>query len=79
MTLRIGDRVRLLCTPFKGTVFAVPYEFRGDTRVGVVWDDMPKLHDSVSVGLLASAEPRPPTVPPEARPLSVGAMAGGGR
>lgn len=33
MTLRIGDRVRLLCTPFKGTVFAVPYEFRGDTRV----------------------------------------------
>lgn len=77
--LRIGDRVRLRGSPLLGTVFAVPYTFRGVERAGVVWDATPKWVSSVAPSSLVRVARDPVGVPPEARPVSVGALAGGGK
>lgn len=77
--LRIADRVRLRGSSALGTVFAVPYTFRSVLRVGVAWDAAPKWFASVAASSLVRVEHEPVGVPPEARPLSVGAMAGGSK
>lgn len=76
--LPIGTRVRLRGRSECATVFAVPYTFRGRRQVAVVWDHQPKFVLTVEVARLELVELESPTVPPEARPVSVGAMAGGG-
>ncbi len=73
MTLRIGDRVRSLSSGRLGTIEANPYWFQGSVRVGVVWDELPGTWVRPTLDL-ARLEPRP-SVPPEARPLSTGALA----
>ena len=71
--LRIGDRVQCIATGARGTVFGAP---RSALRVGVFWDRGAGMSclDAAAVVLVSRA-----TVPPEARPIAVGAMAGGGR
>jgi hypothetical protein len=77
--LRIGDRVRLRGSSDLGTVFAVPYTFRGELRAGVSWDAAPKWFASVAVSSLILVKTEPVGVPPEARPISVGALMRGSR
>jgi hypothetical protein len=72
--LRISDRVRLRGSAALGTVFAVPYQFRGVLRVGVAWDVAPKWFASVAASSLVRVTREPVGVPLEARPLSVGAL-----
>lgn len=72
---RIGDRVRLRGSTQLGTVFAVPYVVKGERRCGVVWDLRPNGPAIVAVSSLVKAKGyQHGTVPPEARPLSVGAL-----
>lgn len=82
IALRIGDRIRLRGSAEQtGAVAASPYTFRDVRRVGVIWDAFPGWIAVVSVSSLVRVrtKPAPRDVVPEARPVSVGAMAGGGR
>jgi hypothetical protein len=72
--LQIGTRVRLRGASGLGTVFAVPYVFRGIRRAGVTWDSAPKWLATVDVSSLILVKTEPVGVPPEARPVSVGAL-----
>jgi hypothetical protein len=71
--LRIGDRVAFRYGGSGGTVAANPYRFHGELRVGVQWDDWQGIR-VYSQHLLVRLTYRP-TVSPEARPVSVGALA----
>lgn len=70
---RIGDRVRLrLHAGSTGTIAANPYDFRGTAKAGVTWDGHLGIW-ACPVNELVHAYR--PSVPPEARPLSVGGLA----
>ncbi len=72
-SLRIGDRVRLrLHAKATGTIAANSYSFRGVVKAGVIWDNGAGVW-VYPVSILARLRCRP-SVPPEARPLSTGAL-----
>lgn len=79
MNLPIGSRVRLRGGADLGTTLSDPYVFRGQLQVGVVWDATPRWHETATVSYLVLVTHEPVGVPVEARPYSVGAMAGGVR
>jgi len=70
----IGDRVRRRGSIELGTVFATPYTFRGRLKTAVTWDSSPKWVASIDCAKLARLESELVGVPPEARPVSVGAL-----
>ncbi len=69
----IGTRVRLRGSKQLGTVFAVPYTFRGEQRVGVAWDASPGRFHTVPESSIELAG-KGAGVPAAARPLAVGAL-----
>jgi hypothetical protein len=73
--LPIGTRVRHVVTGTLGTTFSTPYVFLGVRRVGLEWDGISGPAYSVSDVSDLEVLPASRTVPPEARPLSVGALA----
>ena len=73
LRLKVGDRVRLRGGSEYATVFANPYMFRGERRVGVIWDHQLGHVLTVEVSRLVKAAARG-CVPLEARPVSVGAL-----
>ncbi len=77
--LELSDRVRSRGGSSLGTVVAVPHDFRGERRVGVIWDHLPKWWASVALSSLVRVTREPVVVPPEARPISVGALKRGFR
>lgn len=74
--LVIGDRVRLRGYRVWGTVAANPYTFRTQ-RIGVRWDHSPGRIHCLDLAEVVRAAPIGPLVPPDARPIAIGAMAGG--
>ncbi len=72
MTLRIGDRVRFRLGGDAGTIAANSYSFHGVVKAGVTWDNWPGTW-TYPVSILTRLRCRP-SVPPEARPLSTGAL-----
>ncbi len=68
---RVRKRGQSLC----GTVMID----NGQETVGVIWDDMWRHVISCDRDILIVVESEPVGVPPEARPLSVGALKGGSR
>ncbi len=71
--LRIGDRVRFVLGGPAGTIAANSYSFHGVVKASVTWDNWTGVW-VYPVSILTRLRYRP-SVPPEARPLSVGALA----
>ncbi len=74
--VQVLDRVRRAGSRDVGTVVSVSHL---SLHAMVAWDASPKWLVAIHVADLLVVTQEPVGVPPEARPISVGAMAGGGR